>query len=484
MARPNILWLFADELRAPALGCYGEAWAPVHTPHLDSLAARGVRFTNAYCNSPACVPSRLSMLTANLPERTGVYSNEGSWRSYPLPHILPTFPQHFAAAGYRVASIGKSHHHAAYHPWPEDNGEGSSMHGFGLDTNPKALEPIVPAGIPSPVGGVFPSDKPYPPEAVTWNATRWLDAHAGEEPFFLRVSWLQPHTPVLPPAHYRRMYRPSDWPGHNLPAFEGSVYEEAFAEMVGGRAFSHEQMQQAQADYHALTTWVDAQVGLVLGMLKLRGLLENTIVLFTADHGASLGENGLFAKVVHARQSQRVPLIVSWPGHLPEGEVRCDLAQGLDLARTFCGFAGLAPDDSFAGRDLFADPEPDAIWSTLGSGASGSRASSAANNGLWRNGGGWPRRTCIRTARYRFDMNVRQDGAAIAPAEEDPFLADTLADPLEQHNLAADPAHAGLIAEFRARVLAHAATAIEPDFVPAFSPDESPEFLPPRIAAH
>jgi choline-sulfatase len=484
MARPNIVWLFADELRASALGCYDEAWAPVVTPNIDAIAARGVRFTRAFCNSPACVPSRLSMLTASLPERTGVYSNEGSWRSYPLPHILPTFPEHFARAGYRVASVGKSHHHADYHPWPEDDGEGSSMHGFGLDTDPAALQPIVPAGIPSPVGGVFPSDKPYPPEAVTWNATRWLEANADSGPFFLRVSWLQPHTPVLPPAHFRRIYRPADWPGHDLPRGYGSAYEEAFAEMVGGRAFSQEQMQQAQADYHALTTWVDAQVGVVMAMLQARGLLDNTIILFTADHGASLGENGLFAKVVHAPQSQRVPLLVSWPGHLPQGEVRGDLAQGLDLARTFCGLAGIAPDPSFGGRSLFSDPEPDAIWSTLGSGAPGSRASSAANKGLWRNGGGWPRRTCLRTGSWRFDMNVRQDGAPIDPAEEDPFLADTAADPREQVNLAADPAHTALVAELRARVLAHAATAIEPAFVPAFSPDESPEFLPPRIAQY
>ena len=482
MAAPNILWILSDELRSSALGCYGGAWAPVATPNIDALAARGVRFDNAFCNSPACVPSRISMLTANLPEATGVYSNQGAWTSYPLPVRLNTFPEHLAASGYRTASIGKSHHHSGYTPWQEDNGEGSSMHNFGLDTDPGPLKPIVPRGIPSPVGGQFPSDKVFPPEAVTWNALEWLDRHArGETPFLRRVSYLQPHTPVLPQVHFRRLYRAADWPGHDLPRGYGPAFEQGFAEMVGGRELSHVQMQQAQADYHALVTWVDTQVGLVLAMLRTRGLTDNTIVVFNADHGASLGENGLLAKVVHAPQSQRVPLIVSWPGHLPQGEVRTDLAQNLDLARTFCDLVGVAPDPGFGGRALFAEPAPDAVLSTIGNGSPGTKASSAANRGDWRNGKGWPRRSCVRTERYRFDMNVRQDGEAMPAEEEDMFLADWTVDRDEQINLATAPELAGLVAGFRRLLLQRTAAALEPDFVPEFSEAESPEFLPPRI---
>src|SRR5690606_22237857 len=247
MPRPNILWIMADELRSSALGCYGGSWSRVWTPNIDSLADRGVLFENSFCNSPACVPSRVSLLTASSPEATGIYSNEGSWQSYPLPVRLDTFPEHFARQGYRVASVGKSHHGPHYKPWPEENHEGSSMHGFGLDADATPFAPIVPRGIPSPVGGVFPDDRPYPPEAVTRNAIAWLE-EAKEGPFLLRVSYLQPHTPVLPPARFRALYRASDWPGHDLPRGYGSAYEEAFAEIVGGRELSHEEMQQAQAD--------------------------------------------------------------------------------------------------------------------------------------------------------------------------------------------------------------------------------------------
>jgi choline-sulfatase len=481
MVKPNILWLMADELRASALGCYGGSWAPVATPNIDALAARGVLFGNNFCNSPVCVPSRMSTLTAAPPERNGVYFNEGAWKSFPVPVRLKTFTEHFAEHGWRTATLGKSHYALAYAPWQEEDNAGSSMHGFGLETDAAALRPIIPSGIPSPVGGTFPSDRPYPPEQVTWNALRWL-ADAGDQPFLLRVSYLQPHTPVLPPQHYRDLYRAADWPGSTLPRGYGSAYDEAYAGVVGGRDLTHEDLQQAQADYHALTTWLDTQIGLVLSALKTHGLADNTIVVLTSDHGASLGENGLLSKVVFAPQSHRTPFIVSWPGHLPEAVRRDDLTENLDLARTLCDLAGIAPDSGFHGRSVFSGPAPDAVFATIGTGAPGVKASAAANRGGWRNGGGWPRRCCIRTARWRFDMNTRQDGRPIAEAEEDWFLADVEADPMEMENLAGQPGHRATVDMLRAQILAHVADSVEPAFIPTFSAEEAPEFLPPKIA--
>jgi choline-sulfatase len=358
--------------------------------------------------------------------------------------------------------------------------EGSGMHDFGLDTDPGPLQPIVPPGIPSPVGGVFPADKPFPPDSVTRNALRRLQAHAGDT-FLLRVSYLQPHTPVLPPEKYRAMYRAEDWPGHDLPKGYSSAYDDAFAEVVGGRKLSHAGMQRAQADYHALVTWLDAQVGIVLGALHLLGLAGNTIVVFNSDHGASLGEDGLLSKVVFAPQSHRTPFIVSWPGHLPQGERRNALSQNLDLARTLCDLTGLAPLPSFEGRSAFSDAPPEMIFGVSGSGATGARASVAANKGGWRNGKGWPRRACVRTAQYRLDMNVRQDDAPVAPEEEDIFLADSIADPAEMRNLAGDPAKKSVVSHLREAILAHAAGALEAERIPAFTADEAPDFLPPRI---
>jgi choline-sulfatase len=479
--RPNILWIFADELRADALACYGGGLGPVATPNIDRLAAAGVLFRNHFCNAPACVPSRTSILTATHPQENGVHSNEGGWASFPLPVRLDTFPELFARHGYRTGTVGKSHVPSGYQPWQEENGEGAGMHAFGLDRDPARLEPIVPRGIPSPVGGVFPDREFFPPEAVTINAIDRLDRADPGTPFLLRVSYLQPHTPVLPPQRFRRLYRRESFPGHRIPPRMQSAFDDAFSAMVGGRELTQEEMQQAQADYHALVTWLDAQVGLVLAKLSLLGLSERTVVVFDSDHGASLGENGLLSKIVFAPQSQRVPRIVSWPGTLPRGVERTDLAQSLDLARTLCHLADVPPPDGFRGRALFRDPAPDAIFASVGNGTPGSRASSASNKGGWRNGGGWPRRGCVRTDRFRLDMNLRQDGAPMPRDEEDVFLADWPADPTEAMNLADDPGHRSARDALRERLLAFAANSVEPDFIPAFSPEEVREFAPPTI---
>lgn len=472
----------ADELRASALGCYGAAWgAPVATPRIDRLASEGARFTRHYCNSPACVPSRASMLTALSPERTGIYANEAAWKSYPVPTVPRTFPQHFADAGYRTASVGKAHLPAGYAAWQHDDGAGSGMDIFTEAVPAAALEAIVPRGIPSPVGGRFPSDRSYPPQVVTDNALRALEG-VGDDPFLLRVSYLQPHTPVLPPDDFRARFDPNDFPGHDLPRGRGSLYEECFAEAVGGRALSHQEMQRAQADYHALVAWLDGEVGRVLDKLVETGRAEDTVVVFNADHGASLGENGLIGKVVHTEPSQRIPLLVRAPWRIAPGTVREDLSEALDLARTLCDLAEIPPGDAFEGRALFdGSAAPEAVYSVIGMGHTGACASSAAHVGAWPDGRGWPRRACVRTERWRFDMNVRQDGAPVAPENEDPFLADTIADPQELTNLAADPAHAGRVAAFRAALLARAEGALEPAFVPEFSAAEVGAFAPPKF---
>lgn len=477
---PNILWIMSDELRASALGCYGAPWGEPETPHIDRLAAEGTRFARHWCNSPACVPSRTSMLSALAPERTGIYSNEAAWKSYPVPLVPRTFPQHFADSGYLTASFGKEHLPSGYVAWQRDESAGSGMDIFTEAVPAAALEAIVPRGIPSPVGGRFPIDRPYPPHVVTRNAQAWL-GEGRSEPFFLRVSYLQPHTPVLPPDDFRARFDPADFPGHELPRGRGSLYEECFADAVGGRDLTHAQMQRAQADYYALVAWLDHQVGALLDALEASGRADDTIVVFNSDHGASLGENGLIGKVVHTEPSQRIPLIVRWPDRVPAGEVRHDLSEAVDLARTLCDLAGIAPDPAFEGRALFRDPAPEAVFSVVGMGHRGACASSAAHVGAWPDGRGWPRRACLRTERWRFDMNVVQDGAPILPHNEDPFLADSHADPAELTNLAAEPGEAERVATFRATLLARADEAVEPAFVPEFSAAEVGAFAPPKF---
>ena len=170
--RPNVLWIYCDELRADALGCYAQPGGlRPQTPNIDALAAESIVYDRSYTNSPICVPSRTALLTSRLPEETGVYANEGSAPGYELPGAFPTFPEAFAVSGYATASFGKEHVPAQMHPWQLDDETGAGR-----------IDPFEGADISevirSPergfvIGGVSRAES-YPPERITANAARFM----------------------------------------------------------------------------------------------------------------------------------------------------------------------------------------------------------------------------------------------------------------------------------------------------------------------
>lgn len=159
-----------------------------------------------------------------------------------------------------------------------------------------------------------------------------------------------------------------------------------------------ELLRKARQCYYALAAWVDSQVGRVLDFLEKRGQLENTVIVFGADHGTPVGDTGAFEKCVFAPCVHRVPFIVSHPDGIKGGQARGDICDSLDLARTLFARAGIAAPDSFKGRDLFTAPAPDAIFATIGFGEPESQRG-GNRGGRWIGGRGWPRRSCVRTAR-------------------------------------------------------------------------------------
>ena len=178
--KPNIVWIYCDELRSDALGCYGHEFLALRTPNIDRLAAGGARFTNHFCNSPVCVPSRMCTLTGLYPEDSGVYNNEGAWPAFRLPRTFDTFPQAFARAGYATANFGKIHlpremegAEADARPFQGHNGCGGGM-AFWKDLGAEGVRMVrSPNGGMN--GGVWPAGLPYPPDDVTTNALRWLE---------------------------------------------------------------------------------------------------------------------------------------------------------------------------------------------------------------------------------------------------------------------------------------------------------------------
>ena len=434
---PNIVWIYCDELRADALGCYGHTHLELHTPNLDRLAESGVRFTNHFCNSPVCVSSRVCTLTGLHPEGSGVYNNEGAWRNFRLPRTLETFPEVFARHGYATADFGKLHLPREMQPFQVRNGEGGGMR-FWQDLGEEQVQMIrSPAGGMN--GGVWPDEHPYPPDQVTANALKWMDSVDG--PYLLRISLLQPHTPVLPPAKFVRLYEDADW--HPLPRVpEGvSAFQKRIADVHGLDRMPPDRFRAACLHYYAQVAWIDSQVGEVLEFLEARGQSESTIILFGSDHGNPLGDTGQFEKHTFAPSVHRVPFLLSWPGTVPGAQVRDGICDSLDLPRTLFAPAGIEPPSQFKGRDLLSDPAPAAIYSTIGFGQPDSKMGPNGGRGEWFGGRGWPRRSCVRTNRYRLDKNMLIGARPPTGEDVDLFLADVENDPEEVVNLASDPTY-------------------------------------------
>ncbi|MBK9125084.1 MAG: sulfatase-like hydrolase/transferase [Chloroflexi bacterium] len=436
--KPNIVWIYCDELRTDALECYGNRYGRMHTPNIDSIASRGVLFENSFVNSPVCVSSRTSTLTGLYPEDTGVYNNEAAKAEYRLPQNHETFPEVFARHGYTTANFGKVHLPPGLNAWMHSDEDGGEMQPFYEGVSREELDIIHVPNFPYIViGGRYPGDRPYPADPVTRNAIRWL--RTAPEPFFMRLSYLQPHTPVLPPPPFDRFYDSLDFPDALTNAQPVSKFEARFREIVGTDKLTPEQIRRIHVEYYGLVAWLDAQIGQFLSALREAKRLDNTIIVFESDHGTSLGEGGRLQKLTFAPEVLRVPRIIAWPGVIPAGQRRADIAEGVDLARTLLSFADIPAPDHLRGRSLFTDPAPEAVHATVGYGYTSSRTFPSSAQGTLDYEHGWPRRTCIRTRRFRFEINTRINGEAPPSEQEDAVLVDLVIDPDETVNLADDP---------------------------------------------
>lgn len=462
MSKPNIIWIYCDELRTDALGCYGHESVRMKTPNIDYLAESGVQFNNCFCTSPVCVPSRTSIMTGLYPEDTGVYHNEAYWPPFKLENPPLTFPEVFARNGYTTANFGKAHIPRAFNPWmvfeEDGGGMGNDTDGYyeNIENYDLVLDPERPWMI---YAGVWPEELPYFSDNLMPRAIEWLSTI--QDPYLLRVSFLQPHTPVLAPKPFDAIYNPSEFRDDNLWNPDASTYDRLLGEMCLSIPQTPENIQWMQAHYYGLTAWVDSQVGLLLDYLRSENQLENTVIIFEADHGVSLGEGHRYHKLTYAPEVHRVPRIISYPAGLAQGRVSVELTDSIDLARTLFAMGGSQAPDQFKGRDVFSDPEPESIYSTIGFGWDDSYAFPFAKEGSYTEGRGWPRRSCIRTAQYRLDKNVRINGQTVTPSDEDIFLADYRNDPKELRNLAGMPEYQELTKMLSARIDAHVSDSVE-----------------------
>lgn len=336
---PNILLIFSDQHAQRVAGCYGDRVA--ETPHLDRLASRGVTFDNAYCPSPICVPSRMSMLTGRYP------NDQKCWtlQDY-LPSDLPTWAHALGAVGYQPTLISR------LHSIGPDQLRGYSRRLLGdvgpnwLGVRRQDLGVLANTQGPSPLSlrnsGPGQSGYQLADMRTTEAACACLKALAssGEggarEPFCLTVGLVLPHCPFVA------------WP-EDFARFQGRVGMPRVARAdvshehpwirwwIDDRGISNPDpadVLRARTAYYGLVRRMDLMVGEVLDTLEETGLASNTLVIYCSDHGEHLGERGLWWKNTLFEEATKVPLIMSWPGRLPQGERRPQVVNLVDVGAT------------------------------------------------------------------------------------------------------------------------------------------------------
>ncbi|MBE7465262.1 MAG: sulfatase-like hydrolase/transferase [Planctomycetes bacterium] len=393
--RPNILLITSDQQHWDTLGVTNSR---IRTPSLDRLAREGTRFGRSYCSNPLCSPSRSSIITGLYP------SSHGCWTiGVKLPEDVPTVGQVFQQHGYGTTLVGKAHfqplasqagsHSIECQPllrnldfWRDFHGpwygfrhvETARMHGdeshagqhYAIWMEEQGLHnwrdyfspwPHTP-GMTKRHGGW---DLPESLHYTTWTAERTIaniERHAqNEEPFFLWSSFHDPHPPYVVSRPWDTMYKPEDmepgrltegeldrWPPHFQKTQEARPDYAAWQESGHGNHGFHSHLHDEAnlrknvAIYYGMISFMDRQIGRILESLDRLGIAENTLVMFSTDHGHFLGQHGLTAKgAFHFEDLVRLPHLLRWPGKVPAGRVCNALQSQVDYAPTFLSAAGI-----------------------------------------------------------------------------------------------------------------------------------------------
>lgn len=441
--RPNVLFIAVDDLRND-LGCYGHP--QVQTPHMDRLAARGMRFDRAYCQYPVCNPSRTSLLTGLRPDQTGVLDNNTNFRTK-LPRVV-TLPQLFRQHGYFAASLGKIFHRgltmedlraemddpaswdvALYFQATArgNKGEGRNLTGGRLEW----CRWLAAEG----------DDEDQPDGQIAREAIKLLEQRS-DRPFFLALGFHKPHDPFNAPKKYFDLFpldklklpqdaadRSPELPG----ALPGGAFREAFAR------FTDQERREFMRAYYAGVSFTDAQVGKVLDALDRLKLADNTIIVLFGDHGYHLGERGWWNKNTLFELSARAPLIVVAPGMKARGKASTRLVEFIDIYPTLAELSRLPAPTHLAGRSFVPLLNaPQRAWQQ------------AAFTQVQR---GKTAGRSVRTERWRY-TEWRDERGAVIGAE----LYDHRADSSEWKNLANDVRYASVRKKLAARLLKANAT--------------------------
>ena len=472
---PNILLICTDQQRWDTLGCYGNFNA--RTPVLDNLAKEGTLFERCYVQSPVCSPSRASLFTGKYPRNHGLWMNGVS-----LPDHEIFFSKVLADMGYDCGMVGKHHQsgcdgvlaekrfddgfrvfewsHAPSHATPHN-----AYRNWLKDEYPKIYDDVVRAendpdyiATANRAKGATPVDTvPVEAHYSHWVAERSIDfitntSRDADQPFFMMANFFDPHHPFGAPDAFRSFFDADQLPPPHIKPGEldtkpkmQKIYSE---KSYGGAApgfldYTEAEVRETRAAYAAMVAMIDYEVGRILAALDQAGMTDNTLVIFTSDHGELIGDHGLMLKgPMMYEASVRVPLIVRWPGHIPSGVRRDELVQWIDLPATLLDAAqadGLHNGQGQSLMPLFSDtPAPSRDWAIC-------EYREDAQNGIAE-----VSTTMLVHGKHKLVVWL---GALEKDAPMEGELYDLDADPHEQDNLFANPDYRNVREQMKDKLL-------------------------------
>lgn len=428
-ARPNMLILMPDQMRADCMSAVGHP--QIKTPNMDRLCAEGTRLENAVTSCPLCMPARASFVNGLYSHNHFMWMNRGR-----MPAEDETFFQILQRAGYYTGHIGKSHYydHAGQHMRDEE----PYMHARGLDYVHEITGPWATTKTRSYMTdewekhglydkfkddyrkrkengpcSVWPS--PLPTELhldsyVGRIAEEFVKGYDRDEPFCLFVGFGGPHEPWDAPGEYAEMYSPAEAPAA-IAASDPQEWlpEHAVERMTGGRVerMTAEDIGRLRANYYGKISLIDYWFGRIISACEEQGFWDDTLVVFWSDHGEMLGDQGRLHKNVFYESSIRVPLVLRWPGRIPEGETTRALAQQIDVFPTLVDAVDAPPSTRCQGKSL---------WPVISGKAESVRDAVLSEHAK---GGREERNYMVRTERFKYAMDRLGRGYMLFDLEKD-----------------------------------------------------------------
>jgi len=454
--KPNLLFIFADQLRPQSTGFGGER--QTHTPNLDRFAIEGVNFTNAISNTPVCTPYRAVLLSGQYPHTNGTITN-----FIRLPDEARTVGKILKTEGYSTGYIGKWHLSGARGIEYEPPGAGRQGfdHWASFAFNHRHNKDVYYADGPEPVWA-----EGYQTDGETERAIKFIEHQNAEKPFCLFLSWGPPHPPYaawnMPPRYLERYGTVKEIARTQLDENARKVWREwqkpvrfTPREMHGlANAGGNRINDFGMATYYAMTDWVDDCFGRIMAALERTGQADNTIVVFSSDHGEMLGSHDMRGKMVFYDESVRIPFLVRWPARIAPRTESDACISSVDFMPTLLGLLDVTVPDCVQGMDLShcalgeKGPEP----------SGGIVASYTGYEGFTK---GWEYRG-IRTKRYTYARSLQELWMDYGPRkgktyadEPQRFLFDNAADPGQTKNLARDAGTNEVAEELEAELHAH-----------------------------